>query len=68
MHLSSQSALGMLVNITGGPDLTLFEVEQAAQRITQEVEDDSANIIFGSSYDSSMEGRVRISVVATGVN
>ena len=58
----------MLVNITGGTDLTLFEVDSAAQTITSEIEDDNANIIFGSSFDPSLEGHIRVSVVATGID
>jgi len=61
------TAKGMLVNITGGKDMTLFEVDRAAQLITERVEDDHANIIFGSAYDESLEGSVRVSVVATGI-
>ena len=58
----------MLVNITGGADLTLFEVDSAAQHITKEVEDQDANIIFGSSFDPSLEGSIRVSIVATGID
>jgi cell division protein FtsZ len=47
--------------------MTLFEVDAAATRITNEVEDKTANIIFGSAYDSSLEGKIRVSVVATGI-
>jgi len=65
---SIRSAKGMLVNITGGSDLTLFEVDSAAQHITQEIEDENANIIFGSSFDPSVEGSIRVSVVATGID
>ena len=65
--VSIKTAKGMLVNITGGSDMTLFEVDKAAQKITEEVEDESANIIFGSAYDSSMEGKLRVSIVATGI-
>lgn len=61
------SPQGMLVNITGGADMTLFEVDKAAQKITEEVMDESANIIFGSAFDSSMEGQIRVSIVATGI-
>lgn len=61
------SAKGMLVNITGGSDLTLFEVDRAAQHITKEIKDEDANIIFGSSFDPSLEGKIRVSVVATGI-
>ena len=67
-EISIKSAKGMLVNITGGADLTLFEVDAAAQRITAEVEDENANIIFGSSFDPSLEGSIRVSVVATGID
>jgi cell division protein FtsZ len=63
-----RSAKGMLVNITGGTDLTLFEVDSAAQHITKEIEDQDANIIFGSSFDPSLEGSIRVSIVATGID
>lgn len=62
-----KSAKGMLVNITGGKDMTLFEVDEAAQKLIEEVEDENANIIFGSAYDHSLEGSIRVSVVATGI-
>jgi cell division protein FtsZ len=61
-----QGARGLLINITGGEDMTLFEVDQAANRIREEVAED-ANIIFGSAIDESLAGRVRVSVVATGI-
>ena len=60
-------ARGLLINITGGDDMTLFEVDQAANRIREEVAED-ANIIFGSAVDDSLSGRVRVSVVATGID
>ena len=60
-------ARGLLINISGGDDMTLYEVEQAATRIREEVADD-ANIIFGSAMDESLNGRVRVSVVATGID
>ena len=60
-------ARGLLINITGGEDMTLFEVDQAANRIREEV-DEEANIIFGSAIDSSLNGRIRVSVVATGID
>jgi len=60
-------ARGLLINITGGDDMTLFEVDQAANRIREEVAED-ANIIFGSAIDESLAGRVRVSVVATGID
>ena len=54
------------MNITGGEDMTLFEVDEAATRVTAEVDDETANIIFGSTYDSGLNGIMRVSVVATG--
>ncbi|MDP6841315.1 MAG: cell division protein FtsZ, partial [Rhodospirillales bacterium] len=63
---SMQGARGVLINITAGKDITLFEVDEAANRIRKEVDDD-ANIIFGSTFDEAVEGRVRVSVVATGI-
>jgi cell division protein FtsZ len=60
-------ARGLLINITGGDDLTLFEVDQAANRIREEV-DEEANIIFGSAIDEALSGRIRVSVVATGID
>ncbi|CAM9967876.1 unnamed protein product, partial [Ectocarpus fasciculatus] len=65
-ELSAKTAKGLLVNITGGEDLTLFEVDEAASRVTDEVDDSSANIIVGSTYDSGLSGAMRVSVVATG--
>ncbi|HMA16367.1 MAG: cell division protein FtsZ [Bacteroidota bacterium] len=65
--VSMKGARGVLINITGGMDLTLFEVDEAANRIRDEV-DPEANIIFGSTFDQSMEGRMRVSVVATGID
>ena len=62
-----KGARGVLINITGGPDLMLFEVEQAANRIRAEVDPD-ANIIFGNTILADMEGRIRVSVVATGID
>jgi cell division protein FtsZ len=59
-------ARGLLINITGGDDMTLFEVDQAANRIREEV-DEEANIIFGSAIDDTLQGKVRVSVVATGI-
>ncbi|WP_085909483.1 cell division protein FtsZ [Kiloniella majae] len=66
-EVSMKGARGVLINITGGPDLTLFEVDEAANRIRDEV-DPEANIIFGSTYDPNMEGTMRVSVVATGID
>lgn len=65
--VSMKGARGVLINITGGLDMTLFEVDEAANRIRDEVDPD-ANIIFGSTFDESMEGRMRVSVVATGID
>ena len=62
------TAKGMLVNISGGKDMTLFEVDKAALRVTECLKDPNANIIFGSSYDESLEGSIRVSVVATGID
>jgi len=64
---SMSGARGLLINITGGDDMTLFEVDQAANRIREEVDED-ANIIFGSAIDESLTGRVRVSVIATGID
>ncbi|WP_419728475.1 cell division protein FtsZ [Lichenicola sp.] len=64
---SMAGARGLLINITGGDDMTLFEVDQAANRIREEVAED-ANIIFGSAIDENLSGRVRVSVVATGID
>ncbi len=63
--VSMKDARAALINITGGMDLTLFEVDEAASRIRDEI-DPEANIIFGSTFDQSLEGRMRVSVVATG--
>ena len=64
--VSLQGASGILINITGGYDMTLYEVDEAANRIREEVESD-ANIIFGSTFDERMNGKIRVSVVATGI-
>ncbi|MCV2876591.1 cell division protein FtsZ [Rhodobacteraceae bacterium XHP0102] len=66
-EISLKGAKGVLINITGGYDLTLFELDEAANRIREEVDPD-ANIIVGSTLDTSMEGRMRVSVVATGID
>ena len=62
-----KGARGLLISITGGNDLTLYEVDEAAGRIRQEVDED-ANIILGATFDSSLDGIVRVSVVATGID
>jgi cell division protein FtsZ len=64
--VSLQGARGVLINITGGYDMTLFEVDEAANRIRDEV-DSEANIIFGSTFDERLNGLLRVSVVATGI-
>jgi cell division protein FtsZ len=64
---SIKRASGLIVSITGGNDLTLFEVDEAATRIREEVDQD-ANIIVGATFDESLEGVVRVSVVATGID
>ena len=64
---SMRGARGLLISITGGRDLTLFEVDQAANRIREEVDAD-ANVIFGAIDDESLEGVIRVSVVATGID
>lgn len=64
--VSMRGARGVLINITGGYDMTLFELDEAANEIRREVDED-ANIILGSTFDPELEGRIRVSVVAAGV-
>jgi cell division protein FtsZ len=64
---SMRGAKGLLISITGGRDLTLFEVDEAATRIREEVDQD-ANIILGATFDEELEGVIRVSVVATGID
>jgi cell division protein FtsZ len=64
---SMKGARGLLVSITGGKDLTLYEVDEAATRIREEVDQD-ANIIVGATFDETLEGIIRVSVVATGID
>ncbi|MGE0503007.1 MAG: cell division protein FtsZ [Rhizobiaceae bacterium] len=64
---SMKGARGLLISITGGRDLTLFEVDEAATRIREEVDQD-ANIILGATFDEELEGVIRVSVVATGID
>jgi len=64
---SMKGAKAVLINITGGMDMTLFEVDEAANRIRKEVGEEEANIIFGSSISEEMDGKIRVSVVATGM-
>jgi cell division protein FtsZ len=66
-HSSMKGARGVLINITGGLDLTLYEVDEAANKIRAEV-DPEANIIVGSTFDEKMSGKMRVSVVATGIS
>jgi cell division protein FtsZ len=64
---SIKRASGLIISITGGNDLTLFEVDEAATRIREEADQD-ANIIVGATFDASLQGVVRVSVVATGID
>src|SRR5260370_26901629 len=64
---SIKRAGGLIISITGGKDLSLFEVDEAATRIREEADPD-ANIIVGASFDEGLEGIVRVSVVATGID
>lgn len=64
---SMKGAKGLLISITGGKDLTLYEVDEAATRIREEVDQD-ANIIVGATFDESLDGIIRVSVVATGID
>ncbi len=66
-EISLEGAKGVLINITGGYDLTLFELDEAANKIREKV-DGEANIIVGSTLDTGMEGKMRVSVVATGID
>ena len=65
--VSMKGAKGLLISITGGRDLTLYEVDEAATRIREEV-DQEANIIVGATFDEGLEGIIRVSVVATGID
>ena len=66
-HTSMNDARALLISITGGYGLTLYEVDEAASRIRQEV-DDEANIILGATFEPALEEAVRVSVVATGID
>jgi len=66
-EISLKGAKGVLINITGGMDMTLYEVDEAANRIREEVDPD-ANIIVGSTFDTALDGSMRVSVVATGID
>ena len=65
--VSLKGAKGLIINIMGGKDITLYEVDEAANRIRQEVDED-ANIIYGTTCDERLEGSVRVSIVATGID
>ncbi|MEP1596921.1 MAG: cell division protein FtsZ, partial [Hyphomonas sp.] len=65
--ISMRGAKGVLINITGGYDMTLFELDEAANEVRREVDPD-ANIILGSAFDTELEGKIRVSVVAAGVD
>ena len=65
--VSMKGARGVLINITGSMDMKLFEIDEAANRIRAEVDPD-ANIIIGSTFNQELEGKVRVSVVATGID
>jgi cell division protein FtsZ len=65
--ISIKGAKGLLINVSGGPDMTLFEIDEAANRIRAEVGGDSL-VIFGSAFDPTLEGNLRVSVVATGLS
>ena len=65
--VSMKGARGLLISISGGSDLTLFEVDEAATRVREEADPD-ANIILGAAFDESLDGAIRVSVVATGVD
>ncbi len=66
-EVSMKGAHGVIINVTGGYDMTLFEADEACNRIRDEV-DPNANIIFGATFDESMEGTMRVSIVATGID
>ena len=66
-NYSMKGAKGVLINITASQDITLMEVDEAVNRIKEEVDED-ANIIFGSSFDANLDGKIRVSIVATGID
>ena len=70
-EVSMRGAKGLLISVTGSFDMTLYEIEEATSRIRREIDPDAnpdINIIFGATFDHSIEGRIRVSVVATGIN
>ncbi|MHA1188905.1 MAG: cell division protein FtsZ [Alphaproteobacteria bacterium] len=66
-EVSMRGARGLLISVTGGHDMTLFEVDEAASRVREEVDDD-ASIIFGATFDEKLDGTIRVSVVSTGID
>src|SRR5205823_8756319 len=66
-EVSLKGAKAVLVNVTGGLDMTLLEVDEAANAISEQV-DPEANIIFGAAFDPTLDGMIRVSVVATGMD
>ncbi|MDJ0948254.1 MAG: cell division protein FtsZ [Alphaproteobacteria bacterium] len=65
--VSMKGARGVLINITGGMDMTLYEVDESVNRIRDEV-DPNANLIFGSTFDETLDGQIRVSIFATGID
>jgi cell division protein FtsZ len=65
VEVNIEGARGVLINITGGPDLTMAEIEESAKTITQKTSPD-ANIIFGATIDPNLKGKIKVSVIATG--
>ncbi|HRQ62031.1 MAG TPA: cell division protein FtsZ, partial [Alphaproteobacteria bacterium] len=65
--VSMKGARGVIINVTGGYDMTLFEADEACNKIRDEI-DPNANVIFGATFDESMEGKMRVSIVATGID
>jgi len=67
-YSSMNGAKGILISITGGEDITLFEVDEAVNRVRKEVENEDTNVIFGSTFDEKLTGKIRVSIVATGID
>ena len=67
-YASISGAKGILINITGGEDITLFEVDEAVNRVRQEVANEDTNIIFGSTFNENLTDKIRVSIVATGID
>ncbi|QEK39530.1 cell division protein FtsZ [Candidatus Sneabacter namystus] len=66
-HSSIKGAQNILINVTGGMDMTLHEVDNAANHVREAVDNENANIIFGSTFNAKLDGRVRVSIIATGI-